>query len=676
MPQARISRAKSISVDPSTRRVMSHSSTPVDAACGHRGRIGEQVPLAHTPGVLVLTEPRHGESVDHPVAARWARAAALGVRRDGDAYPVGPGDADLAERRARFDDVLAEQRGLLDPIARQLAAGPGCAVVTDADGIILSCHAVRAFDDPAVRVRLVPGADWSERARGTNAIGTAIAERGPVAVIGKAHYEQRNGALFCYASPVFDAAGELAAVIDVSGALQNDDPALARSVREAAAVLERALREMAYARAGFRNLAVLERLVLGAGAPTLLVEPRGPVRLHNDAARQALMRGHDRLDCESIFGASFAALAEMAREGREARFETRDHSFRVHMDPVVDPRDRTLGIVVHLEPVPATAPRISTPPPKAGASLPAPLPPSFDGIHATDPGVVAAKRLAATFAPTVIPVLLLAETGTGKELFARAIHAASACAAGPCVAINCGAVSPSLLESELFGYAPGAFTGAGRAGSGGLLGEADGGTLFLDEIAEMPEALQAALLRALEDGTYRRLGDPRPRRSSFRLIAATCRDLAARVEQGSFRSDLFYRIQGACIRIPALRDRTDRAGLARALVAQQRDVPLAPSAVKHIEAHTWPGNVRELKSAVTHALALCGEGPIEREHFPEPLIGGARTSSAAHDDGRTRREVLRDAASEALKATGGNVSEAARRLGVARDTLYRMIRRS
>ncbi len=632
--------------------------------------IGQARRVPHTPWVLVLDESSTRlDEQSQGIATRWARADALGARRDGDAYPVGSCDAELVERRARLDDVLAGRRALIEPLSAQLAAQACCAIVSDADGIILSAHTGGDFDDPAARIRLVAGADWSERARGTNAIGTAIAERAPVAVIGKAHYEQRNGGLFCYASPAFDAAGELAVVIDVSGALQNDDPSLARSVREAALAVERALREIAYARAGFRNMAVLERLVLGAGAPTMLVEPRGPVRLHNEAARQVLARGNDRLDCRTIFGADFAALAEMAREGRDARFETRQESFRVHLDPVVDPQQRTLGIVVQLEPLARTALRPSQVP--QAKATPSPLPRAFDAIHATDERVVAAKRLAATFAPTSIPVLLLAETGTGKELFARAIHATSACSSGPCVAINCGAVSPSLLESELFGYAPGAFTGAGRAGSNGLLGEADGGTLFLDEIAEMPEPLQAALLRALEDGTYRRLGDPRPRRSTFRLIAATCRNLAERVEQGTFRSDLLYRIHGACVRIPALRDRTDRVDLARALLLRQRDPSpeLAPSAIRHIEAHSWPGNVRELKSAVTHALALCGDGPIEREHFPEPLVGGVR------DDGRTRREVLREAANETLRATGGNVSEAARRLGVARDTLYRMLRR-
>jgi transcriptional regulator with PAS, ATPase and Fis domain len=355
----------------------------------------------------------------------------------------------------------------------------------------------------------------------------------------------------------------------------------------------------------------------------------------------------------------------MARGGGDLRFETRDGVFRVHLDPLLDPRQAALGVVVHLERVEA---RTAPPPPSPG---PAPaLPPAFDAIYAEDPTVLAAKALAATFAATPLPVLLLAETGSGKELFARAIHASSAVAAGPFVAVNCGALSHALLESELFGYAPGAFTGAGRGGSLGLIGAADGGTLFLDEIAEMPEALQAALLRALDDGSYRRLGDSKPRRSAFRLVSATCRDLAACVEAGTFRRDLFFRIHGACVRVPPVRERSDRVGLASALLAAARTSPppLAPSAVRHVETHTWPGNVRELKSAVEHALVLGGAGPLEREHFPAVLLG-------APSSARTRDAILRQAADEALEAAGGNVSLAARRLGVARDTLYKMLRR-
>ena len=327
--------------------------------------------------------------------------------------------------------------------------------------------------------------------------------------------------------------------------------------------------------------------------------------------------------------------------------------------------------------------------------------PAFSAILGDDPDLVHAKRMVARFAPTPLPLLLLAETGTGKELFARATHAASARSDGPFVALNCGALTPSLLESELFGHAPGAFTGAQRAGSTGKLAAADGGTLFLDEIAEMPEALQAALLRVLEDGSYYRVGDSRARRSDFRLVCATCRDLPALVHAGRFRRDLFFRIQGACVTIPPLRARSDRLVLARGLLAQLRAesaaggpavaVPrcpdLAPDAVAWILEHDWPGNVRELKSALAHALVMSdGAAALDAACFPRLLLHDARQSeyglSSAPASGpmsgpvsgtRRRDDLFRDAIAVALRESDGNVSEAARKLGVARSTLYRRL---
>ncbi|WP_394821908.1 sigma-54-dependent Fis family transcriptional regulator [Pendulispora albinea] len=597
-----------------------------------------------------------------------------------------------------MESVFREERKRLLQMPSELANRSVCAVISDGDGVILSMHDGGPFRDTATRVRLVEGADWSERARGINAIGTAIAEKSPVAVIGPAHYEYRNAGLFCYASPIFDVHGELVAVFDITGPMERHDPSFGLIVRTAATSMERSLRALSHARAGFRNLGALERLVTRSSTPALLVEARGPVSVHNDAARKAFLRDRAYVDCETLFGMDFPALAAMAREGCEPRFETRDAVFRVKLDPLLDLDERPFGIVVHFDRLDARANgaggagvahgasgagdvNASVGPLPSGeavarAELPVgarrsgePIPASFDAIYATDAAVLESKRLAATFAKTLLPMLLLAETGTGKELFARAIHRASGCANGPFVAINCGAVAPALLESELFGYAPGAFTGAGKRGSDGLLGAADGGTLLLDEIAEMPPPLQASLLRALDDGSYRRLGDPRPRRASFRLIGATCRDLGAMVERGDFRSDLFFRLHGASIRIPPLRDRSDRIGLARALL----DLHHAPapilglSAIAYIEEHHWPGNVRELKNALTHAVALAGSGPIERQHLPERILGASPPT-------RTRSEVLREAAASAVRASDGNISEAARKLGVARDTLYRMLR--
>jgi transcriptional regulator with PAS, ATPase and Fis domain len=356
-------------------------------------------------------------------------------------------------------------------------------------------------------------------------------------------------------------------------------------------------------------------------------------------------------------------------------------------------------------------------------------PDAFDAILGTDPALLAAKRMAARFARTPLPVLLLAETGTGKELFARAIHAASPRHAAAFVALNCGALAPGLLESELFGHAPGAFTGAQRTGSLGKLAAADGGTLFLDEIAEMPEALQATLLRVLEDGSYYRVGEAHPRKSDFRLVCATCRDLPALVLSGRFRRDLFFRIQGACVTIPPVRERDDRFVLAQGLLASlaaEERIPcpeLSTDAVAWLQAHPFPGNVRELKSALAHALVMSDGAPvIGAEHFPRVIlrdtappapavsapmssgVGPASTGfgpvstgfgpssggvapasggvgpvsaplsgpvSAPVPSTRRRDDIVQEAMVAALRECDGNVSEAARRLGVARSTLYR-----
>jgi transcriptional regulator of acetoin/glycerol metabolism len=660
--------------------------------------------------VLLLGEPPralsdrfHGGDVSplsletHPVLTRWARVARLGLAPDSAGYPEITSATDLVERRGRLADVFREATALLDTVGRGLAERDVVALLADPDGVILASHGGSAFHDSAARVRLVEGASWSETTRGTNAIGTAAVEGRAVAVVGGAHYERRIGDLFCYATPVRDAYGDLVAILDVTGPIERNDPAFALAVESAGAAVERALRAGAFARTTPGGLPVLERLVGRCRGPALIAEASGGVRIANDAALDLLRAGLGRggapprpletsalPTCEQIFGVPFDQLASMAVAGdRRARFETKETTFTVELDPLAGFDGRPLALVVYLDPV---APRRRAVGP-VRPSLPPESPhPAFAPLLGTDPVFLRTIALARRFAATPLPVLLLAETGTGKELFARALHGASGRGRGAFVALNCAAISASLLESELFGHAPGAFTGAARTGSDGKIGAAHGGTLFLDEIAEMAEPLQAALLRVLDDGTYHRVGDDRPRKSDFRLVCATCRNLPALVERGAFRRDLFYRIHGACVTIPPLRERSDRLELARALLAELASAAghganeLSEDASSWIERHTWPGNVRELRSALLHATALAGSGPIYLEHFPELLVSDAHPTD---DDGarprapgeRTKGEVLRDEYAATIRACSGNVAEAARRLGVARSTLYRTLKR-
>lgn len=293
-------------------------------------------------------------------------------------------------------------------------------------------------------------------------------------------------------------------------------------------------------------------------------------------------------------------------------------------------------------------------------------------------GMEQVRKLIAKVAPTQSTVLILGETGTGKELVARAIHDQSARADMPFVAINCGALPESLIESELFGHRKGAFTGADEHRIG-LFEVADGGTLFLDEIGELPKAMQAKLLRVLESGEIRRVGDNESFTVDVRVVCATHRDLDEMVGEGDFREDLMFRINTFEINLPPLRERMeDIAALARHLLlrfrptAKSDDELITPEALHALEEHCWPGNVRELANVIEHAAILCDEGPIAETHLPSRFA--SRRLRGPHfkmvGPPQTLREIELQVIQQALDRHSGNKPKAAEELGISLKTLY------
>ncbi|MCI0669310.1 MAG: sigma-54 dependent transcriptional regulator [Myxococcaceae bacterium] len=280
-------------------------------------------------------------------------------------------------------------------------------------------------------------------------------------------------------------------------------------------------------------------------------------------------------------------------------------------------------------------------------------------------------------AATDVPVLITGETGTGKEQVARALHQRSARAPRAFIPVDCGAIAESLMESELFGHARGSFTGAAGARRG-LFEEANGGTLFLDEIGDVGPKVQAQLLRVLQEGEIRRVGESAPVRVDVRVVAATNKDLKAMAAEGRFRSDLLYRLDVVHLHLPPLRERREDVPLlvehfaelharggARAVVSEQ--------AMSRLQAYSWPGNVRQLENVVARALALNATGVLGSQDFPEP-IGDAPTKPAGlTDDFPSLAELSRRYAALVLQHVGGNKSEAARLLDVDRKTLYRLL---
>ena len=291
------------------------------------------------------------------------------------------------------------------------------------------------------------------------------------------------------------------------------------------------------------------------------------------------------------------------------------------------------------------------------------------------------KRVA-RFAKSDAPVAVWGETGTGKEVVARILHASSARAKKPFVAVNVAALPAELLESELFGHGKGAFTGAAVARSG-LFESASGGTLFLDEIGEMPQSLQAKLLRVLQDGEVRRVGENRSFAVDVRVVSATHRDLAERVRDGSFREDLFYRLAVLTLEVPALRERRDDIlPLAAHFLAEERSEArgFSARAKKRMVEYAWPGNVRELQNVVRHGAALSTGREVDETDLPEGILRASAASvvrvGASRDaDGlRTLAEIEREHILRVLDACDGSQAEAARVLGVARNTLWRKLR--
>jgi two-component system NtrC family response regulator len=293
------------------------------------------------------------------------------------------------------------------------------------------------------------------------------------------------------------------------------------------------------------------------------------------------------------------------------------------------------------------------------------------------PAMNRVRQLIAKVAPTESTVLIRGETGTGKELAARAVHDQSLRASQPFVAINCGALPESLIESELFGHRKGAFTGA-EEHRVGMFEVANGGTVFLDEIGELPKAMQAKLLRVLESGEIRRVGDNQATIVDVRVVCATHRDLEQMVADGDFREDLMFRINTFEVRLPTLRDRKDDIpALAEHMLRRFRPATnssvkaFSSQAMKALQEHVWPGNVRELANVIEHAAILCDTLPIQAEHLPANF--GARQlrpTLRAISMPMTLREMEMRAIEDALDRHAGNKSKAAEELGVSLKTLY------
>ena len=617
--------------------------------------------------LMTGTKPDIGEAL----ARSWRRSRSKGADLlDPVKSAMEPflGASATRERQQANEKTWRHIEPVLDNLSAQLSRGGFVGVWADPDGVILHRRGGGEFLTTAQRLELCEGANWNEATRGTNAIGTAIDERCEVAVLGYAHLQRPNHKLACYAAPVLSPHGDVVGVLDVTSHIESAREMALATVLAARGAIESALKLTAYDEMVRGGLELLYQMIDLCPSPALLIEPDGTLRAVNEKARARF--GTNPPIANQLSWEQLMHTRETPMELRLTELDGVVTTWRPIVE-CVGPLTHPIAALVFLEP---RAPRVISTPARSPVQTTA----AFARLDGHDPALERTRRRVAKLAPTSLPLLLLAETGTGKEHLARTAHDLSNRADGPFVAINCGALGKDLLESELFGYAPGAFTGAKREGSTGKIDAADGGTLFLDEVAEMSATCQAALLRVLEDGSYYRVGDARPQRADVRVIAATCRDLEESVAQGKMRRDLYYRLKGARLTLPPLRERGDLEALATALLKKLTSPSppptISPECLAILRGYTWPGNIRELKNCLHVAWVMSDQtGSLEPHHLPDDILESS--SGAAIDPATSLAEAEASALEAALERAGGNLSKTARLLGIARSTLYRMLER-
>lgn len=580
--------------------------------------------------------------VPAPILRSWQRCAELGLDAGSTIHAEPLSASELRSLHEENERLRLLSRSELVALRAEARSTDSVVILTDAKGLVLDTAGSPEFAGRAAEVALRPGVAWSETSTGTNAIGTALAERRAIEVHGAEHFFAPHSILHCAARPIFDPYGKLAGVLDMSGHATADHTHAMGLVRLAVEQIEHRF----FAR-GFEGMTVMRfqrsQDLLGTAREAILVFDGDRLVAGNRRALHAL--GLDRKALRQA-----RATEIFATPLTSSSVEMRSHSGERFVAHIAEPRTSPLRVT-------GTLPRM----PSANRAAPF-----------LTPDTRADLTKAIRLVDAEIPLLVTGETGAGKEVFARHLHGLTQRAGKPFVAINCAALPESLIESELFGYEGGAFTGARKQGAVGLVQQAEGGILFLDEIGDMPLLLQSRLLRVLQDKEVAPLGGGTVRKTDFVPICATNRDLKAMVEGGTFRADLYYRIAQFTIRLPALSEFPNRSSVVAALWSQLAPgFPALPAPVlARLAAQPWPGNFRELAGAL-RALAALSEPdrPITLADLPHHFAEAPAPMPASLEaDLPTLTEA---AMRQALDTHKGNVSAAARALGIDRSTLYR-----
>lgn len=598
--------------------------------------------------------------------------------------------ARLKERQTELAELVQIARAEMDSLYEQISGSGYALLLADTHGVIL-CERV----DPTLKnmftgAGLIVGAEWSEECEGTNGIGTCAAAARPITIHQSDHFRSRHVGLSCSAAPIHDPHGRVIAVLDAS-CVKAEGPRESQMhtvalVNSSARLIEKCLFLRCHRGDAMLRFHHRPEFVDLLHDGAIAMSADGNI-VASDSTGLKLLGAQDRGDLvgrsiADIFDTTLDELLASASSGRRAIWELRDNRLgRRYFASLVEPGNAASpGValagssrtIVHVSREQAAAPM------------------TLEDLAGDDPVMIRNVRNAQRIADCSVSVLVQGATGTGKEAFAKALHSASLRGKKRFVAVNCAAIPESLIESELFGYGPGAFTGAKRDGMRGLIVQSSGGTLFLDEIGDMPLLLQSRLLRVLEEQEVTPLGTESVIKVDLRVVCASHRNLRELIESGRFREDLYYRLNGITLELPPLAERRDKEALIRKCIARESAGgelgSIEAGALQRLLNYEWPGNIRELRNAIRSALAICEDRVIRLGDLPAAIKRQQPNSPDGHSNKGTRQTYVTDkeeislgaAEREALLGSiemhHGHMTQVALHLGISRNTLYRKIK--
>ena len=598
----------------------------------------------------------------------------------------------VRELQQRMGELLRVARAEMESLYEQISGSGFAVILADAQGTLLNTITDPTLQREFRQAGLWLGALWDERHEGTNGIGTCIAEGASVTVHREEHFRGYNMLLSCSGAPILDPHGELLAVLDASSVNSLDSRLIQRHtmalVNMSASLISRwnflhEFRDAFVLRFHSRPefVGLLHEALLAVDANGIVVAVNESALLQLGCASRKQLVGKAVSD---FFQFDFATLEQRARSEPGAIWPIRDVGLGRRFFAIV--RAPMLQQVNSIVRIPTTGTSTSESLAQIQANARADAHPKYVG---NDDAIRKALACGHQLFAKQVPILLQGATGTGKEAFARNLHRESHWHDKPFVTINCAAIPDSLIESELFGYARGAFAGASKDGRIGRIQQSNGGTLFLDEICDMPPALQMSLLRVIEEREITPLGGETAIPVDLHVVSASHRDIRTMVANGEFREDLYYRLNGMTLQLPLLRDRSDKAELIRALLREEAPdamIDIARDAFQRLIDYPWPGNVRQLRNVLRTASVLCRDHLIRLSNLPQEILDGdpvlsapqaASSSDSVHASDATGspstalREAERAALLRELERLRWNVSRTARALNVSRNTLYR-----